>query len=299
MLYQTTCSFECSTGYERSGSESTTCQLSGSWSPDPPTCELVTCPELPVDAVGSFYPDSCNNGTQPYATVCTLRCPSGYYINYLTVDVPTDSRACQSNGSWEYRDTTPACKDFQPPTLTCPNDTIVNNDAGKNTSSVSWNFTFTDNSLTENEAGVTEDFLKVVLKIGEDNVDTTLPKLLGIGTNTITYVVTDLSGNSASCSFDYTVNDTEAPVCGFCPPDQVTTNATGSEIRVLWDPPVCTDNSGVPPRLFSRRQSGSHFPVPSITEVLYEISDKNGNVNLDCSFRITIESEYLAGREKN
>lgn len=71
---------------------------------------VVTCPELPVDAVGSFYPDSCNNGTQSYATVCTLRCPSGYYINYLTVDVATDSRACQSNGSWEYRDTTPACK---------------------------------------------------------------------------------------------------------------------------------------------------------------------------------------------
>lgn len=39
MLYQTTCSFECSTGYERTGSESITCQLSGNWSPDPPTCE--------------------------------------------------------------------------------------------------------------------------------------------------------------------------------------------------------------------------------------------------------------------
>lgn len=60
--------------------------------------------------------------------------------------------------------------------------------------------------MTENEPAVTEDFFKVVLKIGEDNVDTTLPKLLGIGTNTITYVVTDLSENSASCSFDYTVN---------------------------------------------------------------------------------------------
>ena len=71
---------------------------------------VVTCPPLLGDAVGSFYPDWCNNGTQPYATFCTLRCPSGYYINYLTVDVPTDSRACQSNGSWEYRDTTPACK---------------------------------------------------------------------------------------------------------------------------------------------------------------------------------------------
>lgn len=77
------------------------------------------------------------------------------------------------------------------------------------------------------------------------------------------------------------------------------TNATGSEIGVLWDPPVCTDNSGVPPTLFSERQSGSKFPVPSTTEVLYTISDENDNVNLDCSFRITIESEYLAGREKN
>ena len=60
--------------------------------------------------------------------------------------------------------------------------------------------------MTENEPGVTEDLFIVVLKIGEDYVDTTLPKLLGIDTNTITYVVTDLSGNSASCSFDYTVN---------------------------------------------------------------------------------------------
>ena len=93
--------------------------------------------------------------------------------------------------------------------------------------------------------------------------------------------------------------DTEAPVCGFCPPDQIIANATGSEIRVLWDPPVCTDNSGVLPTIFSERQSGSYFPVPSTTEVRYTISDGNDNVNVDCSFRITIESEYLPGREKN
>ena len=39
LVYQTTCSFKCSTGYDRSGSESITCQLSGDWSPDPPSCE--------------------------------------------------------------------------------------------------------------------------------------------------------------------------------------------------------------------------------------------------------------------
>jgi len=93
--------------------------------------------------------------------------------------------------------------------------------------------------------------------------------------------------------------DTEAPVCGFCPPDQTIANATGDEIRVNWDQPECTDNSGEPPYIYSERQSGSHFSVPSSTEVLYIVRDGNDNENLDCSFRITIESEYLARRVKN
>lgn len=93
--------------------------------------------------------------------------------------------------------------------------------------------------------------------------------------------------------------DTEAPTCGFCPPDQTIANATGIDIRVNWDQPICTDNSGEPPYIYSERQSGSYFQVPSTTEVLYIVRDDNENENLDCSFRITIESEYLAGRVKN
>jgi len=96
--------------------------------------------------------------------------------------------------------------DYQAPTLTCSDDTEVGTDAGKNTSSVSWNFTFTDNSLTANEPGITEDLFDVVLTINDVNVDTTLPKLLGIGDNEVKYVVTDVAGNSASCTFDYFVN---------------------------------------------------------------------------------------------
>lgn len=93
--------------------------------------------------------------------------------------------------------------------------------------------------------------------------------------------------------------DTEAPTCGFCPPDQTIANATGTEIGVNWDQPICTDNSGELPYIYSERQSGSYFQVPSTTEVLYIVRDDNENENLDCSFRITIESEYLAGRVKN
>ena len=77
----------------------------------------------------------------------------------------------------------------------------VNNSMGKNVSSVNWNFTFSDNSLTVNEPGITMDSFKVVLTIGQKEVSTNLPKLIGIGSNDVKYVVTDSAGNSAACFF--------------------------------------------------------------------------------------------------
>ena len=68
-------------------------------------------------------------------------------------------------------------------------------------STVTWVFAFTDNSLTENEPGVTEDFFHIVLTINENNVDTNLPKLLEIGDNTVKYTVSDRVNNTATCSF--------------------------------------------------------------------------------------------------
>ena len=81
----------------------------------------------------------------------------------------------------------------------------VDNDKGKNVSSVKWNFTFTDNSLAAHEPGITEDSFTVVLTINDKNVDTTLPKLIGIGVNDVKYVVTDAVAKSTSCSFIVTV----------------------------------------------------------------------------------------------
>ena len=86
-----------------------------------------------------------------------------------------------------------------------PATMTVDNDKGKNVSTVNWNFSFTDNSLTENEPGITLDYFTVVLKINNKNVDTSLPKLLGIGTSIVTYDVTDAAGKSSSCSFTVTV----------------------------------------------------------------------------------------------
>lgn len=67
-------------------------------------------------------------------------------------------------------------------------------------------FGFDDNSLVANEPGITKnDSFTVVLTIGGNNVDTKLPKLIGIGTNSVKYSVTDAAHNTANCSFTVTV----------------------------------------------------------------------------------------------
>lgn len=83
---------------------------------------------------------------------------------------------------------------------------MADNDKGKNVATVNWAFDFNDNSLVANEPGITKnDSFTVVLTIDGNNVDTKLPKLIGIGTNTVRYTVTDDANNSASCSFTVTV----------------------------------------------------------------------------------------------
>ena len=72
-------------------------------------------------------------------------------------------------------------------------------------STVSWDFSFTDNSLDVGEPGITNESFTVVLTIDGENFDTNLPKLLGIATYTVKYTVTDPAGNSASCSFSVEV----------------------------------------------------------------------------------------------
>ena len=85
--------------------------------------------------------------------------------------------------------------------------------------------------------------------------------------------------------------DTEAPVCGSCPADIIIHNATVSEIRVNWQIPQCTDNSGVPPKYDSNRQPGTKFQVPGQYEVKYTLEDDAGNKNEDCKFRIDLKGK--------
>ena len=91
---------------------------------------------------------------------------------------------------------------------------------------------------------------------------------------------------------DICLSDTEPPTCGFCPPDIVMDDLEVIQKRVNWVGAECTDNSGVPPALSPSRPNGDIFPVPGNYEILYTAEDEAGNKNKNCSFRISLSSEY-------
>ncbi|XP_064386504.1 sushi, von Willebrand factor type A, EGF and pentraxin domain-containing protein 1-like [Halichondria panicea] len=88
-----TATYTCSTGYQRSGSATITCQASGSWS-TAPVCTAI-CDDLPALANGIivYNPTSTPRLQGTTAThFCTV---AGYQLSSSTT-----TRTCQSNRTW-------------------------------------------------------------------------------------------------------------------------------------------------------------------------------------------------------
>lgn len=111
-----------------------------------------------------------------------------------------------------------------------------------------------------------------------------------LGTTTNTFVVTDASENTASCSFTVTLTegaDTEKPkiTC----PSNITQNVDSNNCGavVTYPLPTAIDNSGnASVRLKSGIATGEIFPVGATT-VTYEATDAAGNKD-ECSFTVTV-----------
>lgn len=112
------------------------------------------------------------------------------------------------------------------------------------------------------------------------------------GTTTVTYYIEDDSGNSATCNFTVTVNDSQEPLL-ICPVDLTVPNDTGLCSAVVndfgfmsaWDNcsgiTVNLEPGGLPP--------GSAFPVGKTTNT-YTFTDAVGNSSA-CTFDITVTDE--------
>src|SRR5690554_6108649 len=157
-----------------------------------------------------------------------------------------------------------------PVIVDCPTDITVNNDLGSCDAVVTW----TAPTFTDNCTGTT---LTSTHEPGD---------VFPIGTTTVTYTATDGEGNTATCSFEVTVNDTESPVIVDCPTDITVNNELGScDAVVTWTAPTFTDNcTGT--TLTSTHEPGDIFPIGTTT-VTYTATDGEGNT-ATCSFEVTV-----------
>jgi gliding motility-associated-like protein len=112
-----------------------------------------------------------------------------------------------------------------------------------------------------------------------------------VGIYTVSYIITDASGNQDSCSYTVTVNDNSAPVIVGCPDNITVNNAPGlCGANVSWAVPSALDDCGVI-TFTSTDNPGDFFTVGTHT-VIYTAIDASGNVD-SCSFVITvIDNEF-------
>ncbi|XP_065899233.1 uncharacterized protein [Dysidea avara] len=97
--YENTCSFTCNTGYELIGSDTWTCQSDGSWSGSDDVCRRVPCPSLTDPNNGTITCSLGDDGVPSYEDTCSFTCNTGYELT------GSDTRTCQSDGSWSGSDT--------------------------------------------------------------------------------------------------------------------------------------------------------------------------------------------------
>jgi hypothetical protein len=175
--------------------------------------------------------------------------------------------------------------DTQAPTLTCPANITVSNGAGLCAASVAVpNLTNADNCAvtvrTWTMSGATTGASPLT---GLNNVGT---QTFNVGVTTIQYNIRDAAGNTNTCSFTVTVNDTQPPAIT-CPTVPATTTAIGSCTAVVNYTVTATDNCpGVTWVLTSGLASGSAFPIGT-NVVTWTATDAAGNT-ATCSFNVVV-----------
>ena len=109
-----------------------------------------------------------------------------------------------------------------------------------------------------------------------------------LGTTTVTYTVTDGSGNIATCSFDVIVSDDTDPVIAGCPVDISVSADASCEAVVSWTAPTASDNCSVA-SFTSDHNPGETFSLGTTT-VTYTATDGAGNV-VTCSFDVIVSDD--------
>ncbi|XP_076873497.1 E-selectin-like isoform X4 [Brachyhypopomus gauderio] len=106
--YASHCQYSCSEGYQISGSQTTRCEASKTWSNEPPTCEVVQCSKMSPPAQGTMQ---CEDplGHFSYRSACGFTCEEGYTLT------GSGQLVCGATGHWN--DSVPTCEAVRCPSL--------------------------------------------------------------------------------------------------------------------------------------------------------------------------------------
>lgn len=246
-----------------------------------PVAPEITCPgDMVVDAASGdcstivtyTYPvatDNCSGVTITLITGLASGSEFPVGINNVTY------KATDASGNTAECSFTVTVNEDVPPTINCPENITKDNDPGECGAIVN----YTAPAGIDNCGDATTELIDGLAS----------GSLFPVGTTTVTYQVTDFSGNQTSCSFDVTVNDTELPVFD-CPGDQTREAADGlCGIMVDFELPSatdnCTDNLVVTQTVGPA--SGSILPLGD-TEFEFNTTDAAGNI-ATCSYTITVQ----------
>ena len=160
-------------------------------------------------------------------------------------------------------------EDDEDPVITCPADITVDNDPGLCSAVVNFAPTATDNC-----PGVTvsADFMS--------------GSVFPVGTTLVTATATDASGNTASCTFNVTVNDAEPPVVT-CPSDQTETGDINGNLVLPDYTSLLTNSDNCAVNVISQSPTAGTV-VSGTTTVTMTAADMAGNSST-CTFSVMID----------
>ena len=243
--------------------------------------ELPTITNCPVNISVSNTSGQCGRNVSWAVPVANDNCglnsftstysPGAFFPTGTTTVIYT---ATDNNGNSVTCSFTVTVNDTQAPQLSCPSNIVVNNTAGQCGAVVTYTVTGTDNcpgAVTTLTGGLASG------------------SFFPVGTTTQSYLVTDLAGNTATCSFTVSVIDNEVPVFD-CPADML---VCGENSVVNFSIPSFSDNcSGGSAIQVSGQLSGTIFSVGTHT-VSFQATDAHGNTAI-CSYDIVVAHNPVA-----
>ncbi|GIV33512.1 MAG: hypothetical protein KatS3mg031_1047 [Chitinophagales bacterium] len=168
--------------------------------------------------------------------------------------------------------------DNENPTITCPANIVDETDPGQCVASIAVfpNPTVGDNCAV---AGVVNSY----------NGTSAASDVYPLGLTTVVWTVTDVHGNTSSCSMTVTIQDNELPQIT-CPANvNINSIANACNANAVIGLPATSDNCGVASAINDYNGgpgASDNYPV-GVTTVTYTVTDVNGNTNT-CSFTVTV-----------